>query len=87
MAKDVRFLISANVDRAEQEIRKLQSSGKAVSDSLAGAFESLGIRSTVAIEKERAASIAAYERIKASGVASAAEIGRAKAASPPLPNA
>jgi tape measure domain-containing protein len=80
MAKDVRFLISANVDRAEQEIRKLQSSGKAVSDSLAGAFESLGIRSTVAIEKERAASIAAYERIKASGVASAAEIGRAKAA-------
>jgi tape measure domain-containing protein len=80
MAKDVRFIIAANVERAEAEIRKLQSTGKAVSDSLATSFEQLGVRSTLAIEKERAASVAAYDRIKASGVASAQEIARAKTA-------
>lgn len=80
MAKDVRFVIGANVDRAEQEIRKLQSTGKDVSDSLANSFEQLGIRSSMAIEKERAAVVSAYDRIKASGVGSAEEITRAQAA-------
>lgn len=80
MAKDVRFVIGANVDRAEQEIRKLQSTGKDVSDSLANSFEQLGIRSSMAIEKERAAAVSAYDRIKASGVGSAEEITRAQAA-------
>ncbi len=79
MAKDVRFVIGANIDRAEQEIRKLQSTGKDVSDSLANSFEQLGIRSSMAIEKERAAAVGAYDRIKASGVASAQEIARANA--------
>lgn len=80
MAKDVKFIISANASRAEAEIRKLQTTGSTVSDSLSRSFEAMGIRSSVAIEKERATSVAAYERIKASGVASAQEIGRAKAA-------
>lgn len=80
MAKDVKFIIAASVEKAEAEIKKLQQTGQTTADRLSQSFEQLGIRSTMAIEQERAASTAAYEKIKASGVASAEELSRAKAA-------
>lgn len=80
MAKDVKFVISASVARAEEEIRKLQSTGTATADRLTNSFQQLGIRSTMAIEQQRASAVAAYEKIKSSGVASADEILRAKTA-------
>jgi tape measure domain-containing protein len=77
MAKDVRLLISANADRADEEIRKLQRTGHDATSIMERDFEQLGIRSTLAIEKERAAVVAAYDKIRASGVASADETSRA----------
>lgn len=80
MAKDVKFLIAANVDRAEAEIRKLQSTGQAVSDSLSRSFEALGIKSSDAFEKKRQAAQNAYDRIKSSGQATNDELVRAQQA-------
>lgn len=80
MAKDVKFLISANVDRAEAAIRELQRTGNDVSDRLGSSFDTLGIRSSASAEKQRAAYVSAFEKIKASGVASAADIEKAHAA-------
>ena len=80
MAKDVKFLISANADRAEAEIRKLQSTGQAVSDSLSKSFEALGIKSSAAFDAKRQAAQSAYDRIKQSGVATNDELARAQQA-------
>ena len=80
MAKDVKFLIAANIDRAEAAMRELQRTGKDVSDRLADAFDTLGVKSQFAAEKQRASYVAAFEKIKSSGVASAAEIEKAHAA-------
>lgn len=80
MAKDVRFVISASVARAEEEIRRLQRTGSDVTSILTKDFEVLGVRSTLAIDKERAAAVAAFDKIKASGVSSYADIGRASQA-------
>jgi len=80
MAKDVRFLIGANVDRAEQEIRKLQRTGEDVGDRLGRAFETLGTKSSMAIDRQKDSINRAYESIKNSGVASADEITRAEKA-------
>jgi tape measure domain-containing protein len=80
MAKDVKFVISASAASAEAELRKLQATGKTVSDRLTGDFQQLGIKSTMAIEQERTAVVNAFNRIKASGVASFQEIKQAEAA-------
>jgi len=79
MAKDLKFTISAGVERAEQEVRKLQATGQQVASILERDFEQLGARSTVAIEAQRAAYVASYERIKNSGVATWQEIQAAHA--------
>lgn len=80
MAKDVKFLISANADRAEAELRKLQSTGQAVSGSLSKSFEALGIKSSAAFDAKRQAAQTAYDRIKQSGVATNDELARAQQA-------
>lgn len=80
MAKDLKFTISAGVERAEQEIRKLQATGQQVASILERDFEQLGARSTIAIETQRAATVAAYERIRTSGVATWQEVQTAHAA-------
>ena len=80
MAKDVRFLISANVDRAEKEIRKLQATGGTVSDSLSRSFDALGIKSSASFDKKRQAAQTAYDRIKSSGQATNDELARSQQA-------
>lgn len=80
MSKDISIVLSGDASRAEAELRKLQSTGKTVTDRLSGDFEALGIRSTMSIQQEQVAITAAFDRIKASGVASAEEIGRAQIA-------
>lgn len=80
MAKDVKFLISANVDRAETEIRKLQATGGAVSDSLSKSFEALGLKSGTSFDKSRQAAQSAYDRIKSSGQGTSEELARAQEA-------
>lgn len=80
MAKDVKFIIGANVARAEQEIRKLQRTGEDVGDRLGRAFETLGTKSSMAIERQKENINRAYESIKNSGVASTDEITRAEKA-------
>lgn len=80
MAKDVKFIISANVDRAEKEILKLQSTGGAVSDSLSKSFAALGIKSSAAFDDKRKAAQSAYDRIKSSGQATNDELSRSQQA-------
>jgi hypothetical protein len=80
MAKDVKFLITANIGQAEKEIRRLQSTGQSVSDSLSKSFEALGIKSSASFDAKRQAAQTAYERIKTSGTATNDELARAQQA-------
>lgn len=80
MAKDVKFLITANVDRAEKEIAKLGQTGAAVSDRLSQSFADLGMKSTKSFDDKRKAAESAYQRIKSSGVATGDELVRAEQA-------
>lgn len=80
MAKDVKLLITANIGQAEKEIRRLQSTGQAVSDSLSKSFEALGIKSSASFDNKRQAAQSAYDRIKTSGLATNDELARAQQA-------
>lgn len=80
MAKDVKLVIAGSVERAEAEIRKLQRTGSDTASILERDFEMLGTQSSLSIEKQRAAYINAYNKIKASGVATNDEIKRAQTA-------
>ncbi len=80
MAKDVTLKISANVDRAEVEIRKLQATGQQVTSVLEQSFAQLGARSSMSIEAQKAAYVGAFERIRSSGIATWDEIQAAHAA-------
>ena len=76
--KDIKLIISASVDAAEREIQKLTRSGEQTTDRLSRAFETLGSKSTAAMEKQRGEVNKAFESIKNSGVATADEIARAE---------
>lgn len=80
MANDYKFTVSASVERAEQEVRKLQATGQQVTSVLEQSFERLGLQSTLAVEAQRAAYVADYERIRLSGVSTWQEIQTAHAA-------
>ena len=80
MAKDVRFLISAGVQRAESSIRELQRTGSEVAHRLERDFEQLGTTSSLAFENKRKAAESAYKRIEASGIATQDELTRAQKA-------
>lgn len=80
MAQDAGKSVHNMVAKAEAEINRLNVAGKGVTDRLSGHFESLGIRSSVAIEKERLIAASAYNSIRTSGVSSADEITRAQKA-------
>jgi hypothetical protein len=80
MARDVSLIISANADKADAEIRKMQATGTDCASILEREFQHLGISSELSIERQRAAYQAAFDRIKASGTASAQEITRAQEA-------
>lgn len=76
--KDIRLVISASVDAAEREVEKLARNGEQASDRLSRAFETLGTKSTAAMEKQRAEVNKAFDSIKNSGVATADEMTRAE---------
>ena len=76
--KDIRLVISASVDAAEREVKKLERTGEQVSDRLSGAFETLGTKSTLAMEQQKNNVNKAYDSIKNSGVATADELTRAE---------
>ena len=80
MAKDIKLIITANGDGADQEMHKLDKTGQEVSASLTKSFQALGIKSTEAFERKRQAAQSAYDRIKASGQASGDELARAQQA-------
>jgi len=66
-------------EAAEANVYATKNQGLA-GDRLQGSFDVLGLKSSLNIEVERAKVIAAFEKIKASGVASANEIKQAHAA-------
>ena len=80
MAKDVKFLISASVAKAEAEIRRLQATGADVSSILQREFTQLGTTSSLAFERKRQAAQSAYDRIKTSGMATKDELERSQKA-------
>jgi hypothetical protein len=80
MANDAKLTISASVDRAEQEVRKLQATGQQVTSILEQSFDRLGTQSTIAVEAQRAAYVSAYEQIRTSGIATWQEVQTAHAA-------
>ncbi|NVD26255.1 hypothetical protein HTZ97_16690, partial [Desulfuromonas acetoxidans] len=63
---------------SEQRYNEFLAKGEVVTDRLAQSFETLSVRSTAAILKEQKEAVAAYDKIRNSGVASADEIARAK---------
>ncbi|WP_316348475.1 phage tail tape measure protein [Desulfuromonas acetoxidans] len=78
MAKDVNFLISASAKRAEAAIRELQRTGHDVTSMLERDFQSLGTKSSISFDKQRSAAQNAYDKIKASGIATSDELKRAQ---------
>lgn len=77
MGRDIALVIKGQVDNAEQQIRQLQRTGSDVASILERQFENLGTKSNMVFERQRTAAVSEYERIKNSGIASAAEIQRA----------
>ncbi len=80
MAKDIKLLVGGNVERAEKAMRELQRTGSDVAHRLERDFNQLGTTSTLAFDKKRQAATSAYERIKASGIATSDELKRAEKA-------
>lgn len=80
MAKDVRFLISANPEQAVAAMQEMQKKGEDVSNYLSGAFRLLGAKSDDVFLKQKLTAQAAFDVIKQSGTASTDELRRAQAA-------
>jgi len=80
MAKDVRFLISASADKAIAEMKAMQDRGEDVSKLMGYAFQRLGTTSDAVFQRQKDSARTAFELIRQSGVASAADIERAQSA-------
>lgn len=80
MGSSVEIVLMGRDQSASAAIDQMARVGKNATDRLANDFETLGTRSTVAINAERASVVSAFERIKTSGVASYDEIARASMA-------
>lgn len=78
MAKDIQLIIRGDSRNAEQALRELQRTGSNVADVLEREFDQLGTKSDAVFEAKRQSAQRAYDRIKASGTASASEIARAE---------
>ncbi len=78
MAKDIKFLIQGEPGPAVAALKEMQANGEDVSKYLGAAFRQMGVDSESAINKQKQAVVTAFEVMKASGVASAAEIQRAQ---------
>lgn len=80
MSSSVEIVLQGRDESASKMFQNLVLTSQTASDRLGKDFETLGIRSTVALNSQRAAAQQAFERIKNSGVSSYDEIGRASAA-------
>lgn len=80
MAKDVKFLISADPARAIAAMKEMQAKGEDVSKLLGSAYQQLGIKSSDAFDKKRQAAQTSYELIKNSGTATSNELARSEEA-------
>jgi hypothetical protein len=78
MAKDIKVLIGGNTQDAEAALRGLQRTGSKVANDLAVDFKQLGVQSSLSFDNKRKAATSAYERIKASGLATQDELARAE---------
>jgi len=80
MAKDVKFLISANADQAVAAMKEMQAKGEDVSKLLGYAYQQLGTKSSAAFDAKRQAAQTAYALIKSSGQATNDELARSQQA-------
>ena len=76
----LKVIVDGDTAAANAAITTMQKTGTAATDRLARDFEQLRIRSEMEINLQRQSSVAAYEAIKTSGMASAQEISRAQEA-------
>ena len=75
---EIGLVIKADGSNAQQQLVELQRAGTNCADILGQGFNTLGAKLDTIIQGQRDAYVAAFEKIKSSGVASAAEIVRSQ---------
>jgi len=75
---DVKLIIQGDASNAKEMLRELQLSGTTCASVMEREFNALWVKSSLAIQGQRDAYVSAFEKIRASGLASAAEIARAQ---------
>lgn len=76
---DLQLIIKGDSHDAQAALADLQRAGLTCANILEREFAQLGTKSDMVAERQRAAYVAAYQRIKDSGTASVAELQRAEA--------
>lgn len=80
MSKDIRVIFKGDPSDAVAATKVIEKAGTDTAKQLERDFQTLGAKTTAAFEAKRQAATSAYDRIKASGLASTEELARAEKA-------